>query len=122
MTHKFNKNYFLFFLILIVIEIALLYAKGFIRHTLGDFIIAITLYCLLMSFVKTSFLKVAIAVLILSFGIEFIQLTNFLTYFNLENSTIAKTIFGNTFSFQDLIAYSLGISLVILIESKRKRD
>ena len=119
MVFKFNKNYFILFIFLITIEIGVLYTKGFIRHTLGDFLIVITLYCLLMSFVKTSFLKAAIAILIFSFAIECIQLTSFLTYFNLENSTIAKTIFGNTFSIQDLIAYTLGIGLVILIESKR---
>ena len=122
MTFKFNKNYFLFFIALIIIEIGVLYTKGFIRHTLGDFLIVITLYCLAMSFIKTSFLKAAIFVLILSFGIELIQLTNFLNYFHIENSTIAKTIFGNTFSYQDLIAYTLGIGLVILVERKRIKN
>ena len=120
MTFKFNKNYFISFLIIISIEIGVLYTKGFIRHTLGDFLIVITIYCFVMSFVRTSFLKAAIAVLIFSFSIEFIQLTSFLTYFHLENSSIAKTFFGNTFSIQDLIAYCLGIGFVILIENKRQ--
>ena len=119
MRIKFNKNYFIFFLALITIEIGVLYTKGFIRHTLGDFLIVITMYCLVMSFIETNFLRAAIFVLMLSFGIELIQLTSFLSYFHLENSTISKTIFGNTFSYQDLIAYTLGIGLVILIERKR---
>jgi glycopeptide antibiotics resistance protein len=101
------------------IEISVLYTKGFIRHTLGDFLVVIALYCLLMSIIKTSVKKAAITVLVFSFGIEFIQLTSFLTYFHLEKSTIAKTIFGNTFSIQNLIAYTLGIGLVLLVEIKR---
>ena len=122
MTFKFNKNYFIFFLALIIIETGVLYTKGFIRHTLGDFLIVITLYYLVMSFIKTYFLRAAIFVLMLSFVIEFIQLTSFLSYFHLENSTIAKTIFGNTFSYQDLIAYTLGVGLVILIERNRNQE
>ena len=38
----------------------------------------------------------------------------------MENSKIAKTIFGNTFSIQDLVAYAFGIGCVILIEYKKK--
>ena len=67
-----------------------------------------------------SFLKAALFIFLLSFTIELIQLTNFLTYFKLENSIIAKTIFGTTFSIQDLIAYCLGIGFVIFVEIKRK--
>jgi len=120
MIFKFNKNYFMFFLILLGTEIGVLFTKGFIRHTLGDFLIVITIYCFLMSFVKTSYVKAATAVLIFSFCIEFIQLTPFLTYFHLENSSVAKTIFGNTFSIQDLIAYCVGLGFVLLIEIKRR--
>ena len=116
MKFKFNKNYFIFFILLIFIEISVLFTKGFIRHTLGDFLVVIALYCLLMSFVKINFIKAAIIILTFSFCIEFIQLTSFLTHFQLENSTIAKTIFGNTFSIQDLIAYTLGIISVVVIE------
>lgn len=122
MKIKFNKVYFLFFIILIAIEIGVLFTKGFIRHTIGDFLVVITLYCLLMSFIKIDFFKAAITILIFSFAIEFIQLTNFLHYYDLEKLAIAKIVFGNTFSLQDILAYTLGIGLVVLIESKRKRD
>lgn len=120
MKIRFNKVYFLLFILFLSIEFGLLYTTGFIRHTLGDFLIVITLYCFLMSFIKINYQKAAISVLVFSFIIEFIQLTNFLVYFKLENSSIAKTIFGNTFSIQDLVAYTLGIAFVILIEYNKK--
>lgn len=120
MKFQFNKYYFSFFLFLFVVELSLLFTKGFIRHTFGDYLIVILIYCFVMSFLKSNYKKVALGVLLFSFTIELIQLTSFLTFFNLENSTIAKTIFGNTFSIKDLIAYSLGIGCVLLIETKRK--
>lgn len=122
MKFTFKKNYFLLFILFISVEFSLLFTKGFIRHTFGDFLIVITLYCFLMSFIKIKSQKAAIAVLVFSFIIEFIQLTDFLIYFKLENSSTAKVIFGNTFSIQDLVAYTLGVCFIIIIESKRKRD
>lgn len=121
MKLTFQKKYFLLFILFISIEFSLLFTKGFIRHTFGDFLIVITIYCFLMSFVKTNYLKIAIAVLLFSFTIEFFQLTNFLEYLHLEKSTIAKTVLGNTFSIEDLIAYSMGILLIIFIEYQRAK-
>ena len=120
MKIKFNKTYFTLTILLLILELCILYTKGFIRHTFGDFLVVIFLYCFLKSFISISYLKAAMIILLFSFAIELSQLTSFLTYFNLENSTIAKTIFGATFSVQDLLAYSLGIGFVILIEYRRK--
>ncbi len=120
MKIKFNKTYFILTLLLFITELCILYTKGFIRHTFGDFLVVIFLYCFLKSFISISYLKAALFILCFSFTIELIQLTSFLTYFNMENSKIAKTIFGNTFSIQDLVAYAFGIGCVILIEYKKK--
>jgi len=119
MKIEFNKTYFAFTIFLFILELCIISTKGFIRHTFGDFLVVIFLYCFLKSAVSIPYLKAALFILFFSFTIELIQLTNFLTYCNLDNSTIAKTVFGNTFSFQDLLAYSLGIGFVILIEHKR---
>jgi hypothetical protein len=120
MKIKFNKTYFILTLLLFITELCILYTKGFIRHTFGDFLVVIFLYCFLKSFISISYIKAALLILCFSFAIELIQLTSFLTYFNLKDSKIAKTIFGATFSVQDLLAYSLGIGIVILIEYRRK--
>ena len=120
MKLRLKKNYILLFLLTIIIEFAILYTEGFIRHSIGDFLIVIAIYCLLLSFVQIKPYNAAIIVLLFSFLIECLQLTNFLHFLNLENSAIAKTIFGNTFSKQDLIAYTLGIILVLLLEKLSK--
>lgn len=116
----FNKKYFLLFIILFLIEFAIAYflKDGFIRHTFGDFLVVIMLYFLFRSFLNIKPKPTALLVLLIAFVIEFLQLTNFLEDFGLENNIYAKIILGSTFQITDLIAYSLGIITVLIIENK----
>jgi hypothetical protein len=115
---KFSKKYFLLFVILLIIEtcIAIFLEDGFIRHTFGDFLVVIMLYCLLKSLFSTKPLIIALIVLAISFGIELLQLTNFLEWIGLEQNPYAKVILGNTFHISDLIAYSLGVIVVLIVD------
>lgn len=117
---KFNKTYFFGFLILFIIEacIAFFIKEGFIRHTFGDVLVVIMLYCLIKSFVKAKPIYIAITVLIVSFGIEFLQLTHILQWLHIENNKALKLILGSTFDINDLLAYLFGIIMVLLIEYK----
>ena len=56
-----------------------------------------------------------------AFLIEFLQLTNFLELLNLQNNHLAKLILGTTFRFTDLVAYTLGIISVLIIEYKLQK-
>lgn len=118
MMFQFNKYYFLYFILLLAIEYSLLFTKGFIRHTFGDFLVVILIYCFVMSFLKSNYKRVAFGVLILSYTIELIQLTNLLQYLHLEELKAAKIVLGNTFSILDLVAYTFGILTILLIERK----
>ena len=117
----FNVRSFIIFLILFTIEviIAIYVTQHFIRHWFGDFLIVIMLYYLLKSFLKTTPLYMAIAVLIFAYFIEFLQLTKLLEILHLEHNKLANLIFGNTFSITDLIAYTLGIITVLITEKKQ---
>lgn len=120
----FNKAYFLCFLILLGIEacIAFFIKDGFIRHTFGDVLVVIMVYCFIKSFVKTKPIYVAILVLIIAFCVEFLQLTNLLQWLRLGESKVAKLVLGNTFHFNDLIAYIVGITIVLIIEYKYMKN
>ena len=96
--------------------IAIYLKTGFIRHTFGDFLVVILLYCFIKSFLTIKPLTGAIGVLIISFAIEFLQMGNLLYHLNLQTNTIAKLVLGNTFQTSDLIAYILGIITVLIIE------
>lgn len=118
---KLNQTYLAITSLLFLIEVAIaLYLKtGFIRHTFGDFLVVILIYCFIKSFMEIHFLKLALAVWLFSFLIEFLQLTNILNAFHLQNNLLAKTILGSTFNVFDLVAYSLGIGAVLVVEYKR---
>ncbi len=120
MVFRFNIVYFILFLILLIIEIliATFLKSGFIRHTFGDFLVVILLYTLIKSILKTKSLYIALAVLIIAFSIEFLQLANLLDYLNLRDNLLANLILGSHFSIQDLIAYTLGVICSFLIDKK----
>ncbi|PWI31706.1 DUF2809 domain-containing protein [Flavobacteriaceae bacterium LYZ1037] len=118
MKLQFNKTYFILFVLLFITEalIAIYLKTGFIRHTFGDFLIVLLMYCFIKSFLSIKPLIAAISVLIISFSIEFLQMGNLLYHLNLQNNTIAKLVLGSTFQTSDLVAYTLGIITVLIIE------
>ena len=119
MKLKFNKTYFMLALLFFCIEacIAIFLKTGFIRHTIGDYLAVIMLYTAIKSITNLKVWPTAIIVLIISFTVEVLQLTSFLEQLNLHNSKVAILIFGNSFQFTDLIAYSLGIITILYIET-----
>ncbi|MGG5485519.1 DUF2809 domain-containing protein [Gaetbulibacter sp. PBL-D1] len=118
MTLKFNKTYFAFFTLLLVVEIAIaiFLKEGFIRHTFGDYLVVILMYTCIKSFSNIKPLAVAVGVLLFAFSIEFLQLFNLLDVLNLRDSHLAKLILGSTFHISDLIAYTLGVLTILCIE------
>ena len=124
MKLEFNKTYFIIFLLLFLNEllIALFFKSGFIRHSFGDFLIVILMYCFLKSFWNANAIKVALTVLAISFLVEFLQLFQLLQFLHLQDNQIAKLVLGSTFHIGDLIAYFLGIMTVLVIEFKLKKS
>lgn len=118
MKLQFNKHYLALahFIFLIELAIAFIIKTGFIRYTFGDYLVVILLYAIFRGCTNLSVRASASVVLLIAYGIELLQLTPFLTYFNLQDSFTAKLIFGSTFQIGDIIAYTLGISTVILLE------
>ncbi|TDP61960.1 DUF2809 domain-containing protein [Flavobacterium dankookense] len=114
----FNRNYFLSFLLLFVIEvlIALYVHDDFIRPYFGDFLVVLLLYCFLMGFIKSNKYIIAVIVLIFAFLIEFAQFLNVIKLFGLQNNTLARTVIGTSFSNHDLLIYFLAFIIVIGFE------
>ena len=115
---KFNYKSFILFLFLLIIEviIALYVTQHFIRHTLGDYLCVIMLFHFIKSFVKIKSIYIAITVLLAAYTIEILQLTAILDYLKIEDTSFIRIIFGSTFSVSDLIAYTLGVVTVLIIE------
>lgn len=123
MQRNTRKNYFLGFIILLVIEI--LIAKyvqdDFIRPYLGDFLVVILIYCFLMAVSNISIAKGLLIVLLFSFAVEFFQLINIVKVLQYQPPKIIMIVLGSSFSAWDLLAYVLGLSVCFLMEYSRNR-
>ena len=117
-TIKFNFNYFIFFLFLFITEviIALYVRNHFFRAYFGDVLVVILIYCFVLSFLKIDKIKTAFFVLLFSFAIEFAQYYNLIGFLGLQNYKLANVVMGNSYAFEDLICYVVGILVVLVIE------
>ena len=114
---QFNLKYFIIFLILFLSEIIIAkFTTGFLRHTIGDYLCVILIYAFIKIFVKLSNLKTAILVLLIAYIIEFLQLTNLQNLYPDEYANTLKLVLGTSFSLGDLVAYTLGVITILIIE------
>jgi hypothetical protein len=115
----FNKFYFALTLLLFIIEfiIGAEVHDTIIRPYGGDFLVVILLYCLVKSFVNVPVFKTACSVLLFAYIVEVSQYFHLVNRLGLQHSEIAKILLGTCFSFTDLLSYTLGILLVIVVEN-----
>ena len=121
MSLKFQLKYFIPAAILFLIEvlIALFVHDNFIRPFVGDVLVVILIYCFIKSFFNLPVIITAIAVLLFSYLIEVLQYFNIVKILGLQNSNVARVVIGTSFEWTDLIAYTLGIALVILLDKNK---
>lgn len=114
----FQLRYFIFSLVLFMVEvfIALYVHDGFIRPYAGDFLVVILLYCLVRTFLHARVMPVAVSVLVFSFFVEITQYFHLVSLLGWQHNRLALIVLGSSFSLVDLVCYTLGIVLVILIE------
>jgi hypothetical protein len=114
----FNSRYFSLTVLFFSIEVLIaLYVKDrFVRPYLGDVLVVILLYCFLKSFFKIKVLTAAFGVLVFAFAIEFLQYLQVVIFLGLENSKVARTVLGTSFSWEDLLMYVVGLAVVLVAE------
>lgn len=123
MKLTFNLTYLAITICLLLIEICIaIYIKtGFIRHVFGDFLVVILLFYAFKTIFKWQSITIAITVLAIAYVIEFLQLFNTLAFLHLNNNKLVSIVLGSTFSIEDLVAYTLGIVTVLIIDYKLHR-
>jgi Protein of unknown function (DUF2809) len=114
-------KYFIVTIMLLATEIgiALFEHDTIIRPYVGDLLVVILIYCFIRSFLKLPYLPTAIAVLIFSYIIEVVQYFKIINILGLQHSKMVRAVIGTSFAWQDIIAYTAGIGLVILFEQKQ---
>jgi hypothetical protein len=115
----FNKTYFILTLLLLLAEvyIGLYMHDAIIRPYGGDFLVVILLYCLVKSFINFPVLLTACWVLLFAYAIEVSQYFHLVNLLGLQDSKTAKILLGTSFSFIDMLTYTLGIALVLATEN-----
>jgi hypothetical protein len=119
----FRIKYFIAFLILLIIElyIALNIQDQFIRPYLGDVLVVILIYSFLMSFIRLSYKKAIVFVLIFSFTVEISQYFHLIEVLNLRQCQVAHWVLGSSFNWWDFLAYSIGLAIAFVVESKNPK-
>lgn len=120
---RFRKTYFFPMLLLFFIEIAIaLYVRDtIIRPYIGDLLVVIWLYCLVKSFMPVSIVRTAIFVLLFAYIVEISQYYHLIDILGWSGSTLARTVMGVGFSWIDVIAYTLGTAIVLVLEWLRQK-
>lgn len=117
-----NKTYILTSLLLSTVEIiiAIFVKDKFIRPIFGDYLASILVFYLLATFIKLSLNKIAVISLLISYTIEGLQYIHILELIHLNKIKILNLLVGNSFSWMDMLAYTLGITTVILIHNFKR--
>jgi hypothetical protein len=123
MKLTFNRTYFALAILIFCIEvgIALYIHDDFIRPYMGDVLVVILMYCFIKSFLKLPMAVAAGFVLCFAFAIEALQFLNVVALLGLQNSKLARTVLGTSFSWIDLLTYIIGIWIVIVVEKYTKK-
>jgi hypothetical protein len=111
-----NNRYLSIALVLLAIEIFIaVYVKDrFIRPFFGDFLAVIFVYTLIRTFFSHSF-KVALWSLGIAYFIETLQYFKFIEISGLIKYKILAVVIGNSFSWLDILAYTLGFIFIVVI-------
>lgn len=117
-----NKTYLVISILLLIVEIiiAIFVNDQFIRPIFGDYLASILLFYMIATFSKLYENKIALITLLISYTIEILQYIHILELLHLDKIKILNIVLGNSFSWTDMLAYTLGILTVLLIHNYKK--
>lgn len=115
---RFNARYFMFAILLLAVEIyiAARVHDNFVRPYVGDYLVVMLMYCMLMSCCKLPVLPAAIVVLLFSYVIEWLQYWGMADKLGFTEPGLMRTLLGSYFTWTDIWAYTLGIATVVVLE------
>ena len=115
---KFSLKFSIVTLCLLVTEIciAVFLKDGFIRYTFGDFLATILVYCAIKSIFNLKTKYIAFITLSIAFTLEAFQYFNLLEVLNLHQHKLLRIVMGSHFSWEDILAYTLGVLCMYFID------
>lgn len=115
---RFCPRFFFYTILFFVIEVLIaMYAyDDFLRPYVGDYLVVMLIYCALRTFIKANTLPVVIGVLLFAYLVEVLQYFRIVDRLGLSGNQLAKTVIGYGFEWLDMLAYTLGVITIILVE------
>ncbi|MGY6650417.1 ribosomal maturation YjgA family protein [Wenyingzhuangia sp. IMCC45574] len=117
---KFKKRGVYLVLAVILLTVEFLIERnlnsGFIRFYVGDYLAAVLIYTFVMFVFKPYYFSGAMAVLFFCYVIEVCQWVDVLSILRIGKSRMTDVLVGNTFSWLDVLCYTLGIATVFMVE------
>lgn len=99
--------------------IALFVHDDIIRPHIGDLLVVIMIYCFCRAIFNWTIWKAAIITLLFAYLIEILQYFNIVKLLGLQSFALARVVIGTYFSWVDMLAYTVGIVIVLVIEKIR---
>ncbi|MDO4783125.1 MAG: DUF2809 domain-containing protein [Capnocytophaga felis] len=122
MRLTFNKKYFLQAVFLFVIEVIIatvLRKIYFLRAYVGDILVVMLIYELVLAFFKVKNKnKLLIGVFLFAVTIEILQFFKIAELLVFSKGSIGYILMGNYFSWEDIICYGIGCILLKIFNSK----
>lgn len=117
---RFNLKYFLLTIAIFMVEILIATTFKdlfFVRAYLGDVIVVMLLYTLVLAFLKIeNRTKLIIGIFIFSVIVEVLQYFKIADLLHLKPGSIAAIVVGNSFSWIDILCYAIGCLLIFVVE------
>ncbi|WP_405371021.1 DUF2809 domain-containing protein [Nonlabens sp. Asnod2-A12] len=104
------------FLLIIEVLIERYVHDNFVRPYLGDLLVVILIYAIVMACSKIKVWTGAIATLLFSYAVETAQYLQLVNLLGLEENKFARIVIGTSFSWWDMLMYTLGFITVIILE------
>ena len=115
---RFSWFYFVWTMCLLMAEVFIgrYMHDDFVRPFGGDFLIVMLLYCFIKSFFDLPVPATCICVFLFAYAVEISQYFHLVYVLGWGASPVARALMGTSFSFIDLIMYTLAIGAVLMAE------
>jgi len=122
MKIRFDLKAFIIFVLIFLAEvcIALFVNDSIIRPYGGDVLVVIMIYYFVKAFIATKPLYICTGTLLFAYAIEVAQYFRMVEILGVQDNRLLSTVLGSSFSWGDMIAYTIGILVCYLIERKNK--
>lgn len=122
MKWRFDRSSFLISIIIFLVEvfIAKFVDDAFVRPYGGDILVVILIYYFVKSFVEIKPLYLGLGVLFFAYMIEVGQYFRMEEVLGLQEYKIMRIVLGTSFSWIDILCYTIGAIICYLIDRKEK--